>query len=82
MKDIESRKIIGKLVCVLRNKNIIDEKDMEELFGKVIEIRKIEWCCDEPDCKVQPHFTTNAKGLPRHCTECGTNCLECDIYYK
>ena len=40
---------------------------------------EIKWCCDEPDCKVQPHFKIDAKGLPIHCSECGTNCLECDI---
>ena len=34
MRDIESRKMIGKLVCVLRTKNILDDKDMKEIFGE------------------------------------------------
>ena len=34
MKDIESRKLIGKLICVLRSKNIIDDNDMKEILGE------------------------------------------------
>jgi len=37
------------------------------------------FCCDEPDCMAQPHFSTNSKGLPMHCSECSSNCQNCDI---
>ena len=42
MKDKETRKIIAKLAFILRKKKILDDKDMEELFGKPEEIRLID----------------------------------------
>ena len=39
MKDKEQRKLVAKLILILRKKKILDDKDMEELFGKPEEIR-------------------------------------------
>ena len=34
MKDKEHRKLVARLIFILRKKKILDDKDMEELFGK------------------------------------------------
>lgn len=39
MKDKEVRKMLMKLTVILQKKKIIDDKDMEEMFGKPDEIR-------------------------------------------
>ena len=39
MKDKEVRKQLMKLTIILQKKKIIDDKDMEEMFGKPEEIR-------------------------------------------
>lgn len=39
MKDKEVRKMLMKLTIILQKKKIIDDKDMEEMFGKPEEIR-------------------------------------------
>lgn len=42
MNDKEYRKLVAKLVFILQKKKILDDKDMEELFGKPEEIRLID----------------------------------------
>ena len=39
MKDKEGRKLTMRLINILRKKKIINDKDMEEMFGKPEEIR-------------------------------------------
>lgn len=39
MKDKEVRKMLMKLTVILQKKKIINDKDMEEMFGKPEEIR-------------------------------------------
>lgn len=39
MKDKEVREMLMKLTVILQKKKIIDDKDMEEMFGKPEEIR-------------------------------------------
>lgn len=39
MNDKECRKQVMSLVLILRKKKIINDKDMEEMFGKPEEIR-------------------------------------------
>ena len=42
MHDKECRKMLMKLTLILQKKKILDDKDMEELFGKPEEIRLID----------------------------------------
>ena len=42
MHDKEVRKQLMKLVLILQKKKIIDDKDMEEMFGKPEEIRLLD----------------------------------------
>ncbi len=42
MRDKESRKMIFELVSALRKKKILDDEDMEKIFGKPEEIRLID----------------------------------------
>ena len=47
---------------------------------KVSELNKENGCCcDNPDCREQPHFSTNIKDTELHCSNCGANCVDCDV---
>ena len=42
MNDKECRKMLMRLIIILQKKKILDDKDMEEIFGKPEEIRLID----------------------------------------
>ena len=42
MNDKECRKMLMRLIIILQKKKILDDKDMEEIFGKPEETRLID----------------------------------------